>query len=341
VIFQGTTGDRSARCGMTLLELMLVMGLAAVIMGIGAGMLSSIDTSDRVAASSIRSALRAARNSSVTHTGTARVRIDAKAGTLVAEGLEVVGTWRFEDVLWKGAFGLDGVPVNGDPACVPGFLGNCVSFVGQERGTHLGFDLSEEPRFHLEQGFAYEVMVNLESLTSSHILNIGKVAGLDLRNDGGLVTWFMRGSADEFTRVDRGIRVSLESGGGMVRAGAWNRIRVEYDQRLLTIAVNGVEVARQSVEGPVIDMNGPLLVGDGSPVLDGRVDDLVIWAVTEAMTVQLPENAVFGKDVPGVVRFAAGGALDPTVHREPVSIHLEYEDQTEQAIHVGLFGTVE
>ena len=341
MILRTASGDRSTRCGMTLLELLLVMGLVAVVMGIGAGMLASVDTSDRVATSSIRNALRAARNSSVTHTGTARVRIDPKAGTLVAEGLEVVGTWRFEDVLWRGAFGLDGVPVNGDPACVPGFLGNCVSFVGQQRGTHLAFDVSGEPRFHLEQGFAFEVMVHLASNTTSSIVNIGKVAGLDLESDGGLVAWFRRGSADEFTRVDRGIRVRLESGGGMVRAGTWTRIRVEYDQRLLTIAVDGVEVARQAAEGPVVDLDGPVTVGGGSTVLDGRVDDLVVWAVTEAMTVQLPENATFGKDVPEVVRFAAGGALDPTVHREPLSVLLEFDDLTTQSVHVGLFGTVE
>jgi len=336
-----TSGCRSTCRGMTLLELMLVMGLVAVVMGIGAGMLTSIDTSDRVATSSIRSALRAARNSAVTHTGTARVRIDPKEGTLVAEGLEVVGTWRFEDVLWPGAFGLDGVPVNGDPDCVPGFLGNCVSFAGQSRGTHLAFDVSSEPRFHLEQGFAFEVMVHLESNSTSSIVNIGKVAGLDLENDGGLVAWFRRGSEDATTRVDRGIRVRLESGGGMVRAGAWTRIRVEYDQRLLTIAVDGVEVARLAVEGPVVDLDGPLTVGGGSTVLDGRVDDLVVWAVTEAMTVQLPPSAVFGKDVPEVVRFAAGGGLDPSLHREPLTIPLEFEDLTTQSIHVGLFGTVE
>ena len=50
--------------------------------------------------------------------------------------------------------------------------------------------------------------------------------------------------------------------------------------------------------------------------------------------------ATFGRFTVNTI-YGAGGALDPSVHREPLSIPLEFEDLTLQTIHVGLFGTVE
>ena len=101
--------DRARRRGMTLIELLLVMGLLALMLGFGVGAISSIDIGSAGSGSTVRSTMRAASNWSRSRQAPARVRIDLTEGRIAAEGLAVIGTWHFEDVPPEGAFDLDGV----------------------------------------------------------------------------------------------------------------------------------------------------------------------------------------------------------------------------------------
>ena len=56
---------------------------------------------------------------------------------------------------------------------------------------------------------------------------------------------------------------------------------------------------------------------------------------------ELPKNVHFAQGTPTEIRFAPGGGLDRTRHREPVTFALEYEDGRTEPVHVNLYGTVE
>jgi prepilin-type N-terminal cleavage/methylation domain-containing protein len=95
------------RAAFTLVELLIVMSLIALLLGLGLGVFSNLDMGDRVAVSSVHNVIRSAHNTSVAMLAPTRVRIDAKARTLRAEGLQIVGTWHLEGEPLVGAFGLD------------------------------------------------------------------------------------------------------------------------------------------------------------------------------------------------------------------------------------------
>ena len=97
-----------ARAGLTLIELLLVMGLLALLFGIGLGMFTALDLESRATVASVQNALRTANHWAVVRGAPARVRIEAEDGRLWPEGLVVVGTWHFERLPLVGAFGLDG-----------------------------------------------------------------------------------------------------------------------------------------------------------------------------------------------------------------------------------------
>src|SRR5262245_33568151 len=99
---------RARKLGFTLLELLLVMAILAVVAGGAMGMFAALDVGKRQAAGLVKNSLRSAANSAIARTAPARVRIDAKQGTLTPMALTVVGTWQFERHALAGNSGLDG-----------------------------------------------------------------------------------------------------------------------------------------------------------------------------------------------------------------------------------------
>ena len=71
------------------------------------------------------------------------------------------------------------------------------------------------------------------------------------------------------------------------------------------------------------------------------VDELALAVVVATDELELPGDVTLDKDAPKVVQFAAGGALDPGVHMEPVEIGLEFPSGRKDRVRVGMYGTVE
>lgn len=326
--------------GFTLIELLLVIGLIALIMGVGLGAIMRLDTGDRVALPQVQNTLRAARNWAVARSAPARVRIDKAQGTLRAEGLQVIGTWRFEDESLDGALELDGANLGGH-LDEHGFHGKAFSFAGERSPAKIEFAVQRDPASALREGFRIACAVRLEPDGGGALLALDESAGIDVAENGAVTAWFAPEIQNELGEQTRGGRVTIATAPGLLRPGRWSEIEVEYDRREFSLDVDRVRAAVYREDAPVWKAEGPLVVSPGRQAFGGAIDDLVFATVQVGELVQLPVKIKFAKTTPAEIRFVAGGALDRQLHREPIAVTLEHDDGRTQAVRVNFLGTVE
>jgi len=327
---------------LTLIELMLVMGLLALVLGAGLGSLASLDAGQRAALGLVQNVVRSAHNTAVARRAPARVRIDPATGTIVAQGSEVVGTWHFEDEELAGAGGLDGVAVGFDGATSEhGFLGRALDLAEAPRGARVEVAVQDDARYDPGEGFAIELAVRLAWPAGGRILSLGGAVTLEVTADGALRAAFRRRTTDALGAVGTGGPIFAESRSGVLAPGRWTRIALRYDRRVLGLAVDGVPVAAVFSEEPVAPLAGPLELGGGREGFPGALDELTVALVTGEESAALPPTVRFAASVPRAIEFLAGGALDPLRHLEPVAIGLEFDDGRVEQVVVNLYGTVE
>jgi prepilin-type N-terminal cleavage/methylation domain-containing protein len=331
-----------ARRGLTLLELILVMGLLAIVLGAGLGAFASIDPGRRAAAGLVQNLLRTAHNTAVARRAPARVRIDPATGVIAVEALEVLGTWHFEDQDLRGGDGLDGVAVGTDDVWTEdGWLGAGLDLSRAPRGARVEVAVQDDPAFEPRLGFALELAVRPARLAAGRLVALGDAVLVETTTGGGVKASFRRRVEDEFGRTKVGGLVAAESGAGALRAGRWSRLAVQYDRRALRVRVDGVPVATTFSDDEVAPLADPLEIGGGSTGFPGAVDALTVAVVTGDEVSELPPTVHFAADAPRAIEFLAGGALDPFLHPEPVRIVLEFDDGGREVVLVGRYGTVE
>jgi type II secretory pathway pseudopilin PulG len=324
---------------MTLLELLLVMGLMAILLGAGVGILSGLDLGRRAAVGSVQNAIRAARNSSLARNAPARVRIDVANATLVSESMAVIGTWHFENDRLEGAFGLDGV-TQGAVIVDQGFVGKALSFAGG-KSAWAEVPVQNDPSYDLSLGFALDCAVRVDEDGGGTLLRIGESVGIDLAGAHSLRAWFVPEIREATGGVTRGGKLSIESDAGALQKGRWTRVHVEYDRTRLMLALDDVEVARLEATAPVWRVEGPLSMSDREQTFPGLLDNLVISAVAASDELKLPDTVRFGAQSAAAIHFDAGGNLDRGRHTAPVQVVVEYDDNTSAIVRVGMYGTVE
>jgi hypothetical protein len=322
---------------MTLLELLMVMVLLGLLLGLGVGIFSSLDFGRRQALSLVQNVVRSARNSAVARAAPARVRIDRDAGTLSAEALDVAGTWHFEGERLAGAFGLDG-RLAGARIVDDGYIGRALSF--SSRADYAEVPVQDDPGFDLRGGFSIECALRLDGPQSGGVLDVGGVAGLAVGGGGVLRAWLVPEVVGSTGEPRGGGRIHVESPPGLLPAGAWRRVRFEYDRRLSRLYVDGVEVARTDEVAPVWRLEGPLRLGDPRGSFSGSIDALVVGVVAASESATLPDTVHFGPDAPGEILFDARGHLDREVHAQPLAFGLAFDDGSAETVRVGLYGTV-
>jgi type II secretory pathway pseudopilin PulG len=327
---------------MTLIELLLVMGLLGLLLGVGVGALASLDLGSKAAVGMVQNGVRAARNAALARASASRVEVDVEAGELVAEVLQPVGTWHFEDASLEGAFGIRGVS-RGASVTDDGFIGRALALPGGR--TWAEFPVQDDPSFDLERGFALELALVIEEGGGGRVLHFGQTLALDVTGSGAVRAIFVAKGADRGGSETRAGRVVAETRERAVLPGRWARVRADYDRRLFRVEVDGVEEARVEEDAPVWRADGPLVVGDEQSSFRGAVDKLVLSAYAAGEPVRLPETVRFVPRKAGearyAIRFDAGGNLDREVHTAPASIELELEDGDRARVTVGLYGTVE
>jgi len=325
---------------MTLLELLLVISLLALNMGVGAGLFTRIDLSDRVARPMVENALRSAHNWSIARGAPARVRLDPKLGTIDTEGLSVVGTWHFEALPARGAFGLDSTG-EGGVLIEDGFQGKALSFAGLGSRSGLTIPVTDDPAFNLTQGFVVRCAVRVQHGSGGSLLQIGGAVGLDVGTDGSLSGWFQTALEEQDSAPRKGGRIGVTTDPAALRGERWAQVELAYDRRQLTLKVDGVELVARDEESGVWHLEGPMVLSPGQVAFPGAIDALVVSAVAANETAQLPQNYRFAADVPREVRFRPGGGLDRTFHSRQVEIVLEHLDGRRETVRVQPYGTVE
>jgi prepilin-type N-terminal cleavage/methylation domain-containing protein len=331
---------RAARRGMTLVELLFTMTLIAVVLGVGLGALATLDLGARASVGVVQSMLRQADNWAVARRAPARVRIDPARGVIRAEGMDVIGTWHFEELPPRGAFRLDGSVV-GAELVEDGFIGKALTFHGLEPGARHEIEVQRDPSYAITTGFQVHCALRPEKVASGRVLRLGGSVGIDVTSRLGLEVFFSAERVDEFGQPVAAGKATLETPAGVLRPDRWNRITVSYDQSELVVLVEGVAVARVEENARVAKIDRPLVLGGGRRPWPGSIDNLVITAVGSEREVVLPGGTSFPADTPTEIVFAAGGGLDRTVHNQPVRIMIDFENGQRHAVQVNLFGTVE
>ncbi len=326
---------------MTLIELLMVMGLMALMLGFGVGAIANIDLGSHGAGSMVRSVLRATSNWSRARQAPAQVRFDLSTGEMHAEGLMVVGTWHFETRPPKGAFGLDGELL--DAVLVDdGFVGKALGLMGTPSNASYVIPVSDDPAFSLADGFQVQVFLRPEDLGAGSLIRLGETVKIDATRHGALKVSIAteRFDSEKQRFVSAGTASAATEPGALVME-EWNRVLISYDRRFLTIFVEGVPVARVEESGRLEPTKARLVIGGGHRPWPGSMDSLVVSAVGAQEQLTLPEGVRFFEGTPKQVVFAADGGLDRGLYNNPVVFDLEYDDGRRETIRVNLYGTVE
>lgn len=332
--------DRRARRGFTLVELVAVMAIVALLMGMGIGLIARLRVDDRAAVGIVQNVLRSARNWSVARDAPARVLIDVTGSTIQSFGMNVIGTWHFEEMPIRGAFGSEGMSLGGEIVS-DGFTGSALSFAGQPPRSRVDIAVQLDPAFDLSRGFSIACAVRLAGNGSGALLEIGESAGISVTEDGGVRGWFAPVIVQEDGETRRGSRVALSTDGGFLRPDRWSEIEFQYDRVNMRVLVDGAVVAMLAESTPVWKVEAPLAISPSNTAFPGAIDALVVSAVAGEELRSLPKSVEFAADSLREIVFASGGGLDRVVHREPVKLNLKFDDGREERILVNLHGTVE
>ena len=334
---------RGRQGGMTLVELLLVISLLSLILGTGLGLFASLNPGRRAALGSVASVLRSAHNSAIARGAPARVRFDEATGGFAAEAQRVIGTWHFEDETLAGAFGIDGAAIGLDAGFVvdEGYQGRALSFRGQPKGARVEMQVQRDPAWSLAEGFRIDCAVRLEEPRGANLLDVGRSVALAVTSTGSVQAAFVPEALGELGRAVPGEPLILRSGEGELALGRWARVRAVYDRRRFELFVDGVQVAGWDEEVAVWPLEGPLVLSGGSVPFAGSIDNLAVSAVVRDEPQKLPEGVRFAPGTPAEVAFAAGGALEPALHRTPVEVPLAFDDGSSRTLRVSLYGTVE
>ncbi|MBM3975428.1 MAG: hypothetical protein FJ299_00380 [Planctomycetes bacterium] len=329
-----------ARQGLTLLELLLVLGILSAVMGLGLGMFAALDVSKRQAVGLVRNTLRSAQNSAISRRAEAAVRIEPKRRALAPRFQQIIGTWHFESPELAGAFGISGRAIDAE-LTEDGYIGRALELDVEAEGARVELPIQRDSASDFRYGFALECALRRGSADAGEIANAGGCFGLQVLRDGALRGWFAPEANAQDGGVARGGHVIAQSEPGALPLGVWKRVRFEYAQQELVLSIDGVAVARVEEQAPVWALEGPLVIGSARSPFRGQLDALVLTAVAATADVELPKGVSFPPESELVLRFQAGGGLDRRAHEKPVRIALDFEDGAREWITVGLYGTVE
>lgn len=313
----------------TIVELLVVMGLMAVLAGITVGMLRKQDRGLIVEANArlVRSAFRLARSSARGSGSGALVRIDAEANTVATYPVEVAGNWHFED--FTG--GRNRAVTHTGDIVDKGLLGRCLSLAGGS------VDLGTSPMFNPSEGFRFSLWVAPETPGGVDLVRKENGFRLFLNEEGGLRAWLRVGSQAE--------SVEASTRPGVVRAGAWSKVTLSYDRVALSVAVNDVVYAERNETRRVYsDTSGRLQIGGGQGGFKGLVDEARMDVISFGETDNVSPRIEFTEGSSLVARFDGRGRLDRRFHKEAVVVRMRVdeteEEEKEITIRIELSGVI-
>jgi len=346
-------GGRDARrAGLTLIEILVVLAIAAVLFGAGIGVFKGITRSGarQAARAEVLNLIHKARNAA---RGEERSAIlFEENGTRVRAIIQrVVALLHFEDLedgVTTGADRKDG-KVAGGTIYERGKVRRAMQLEG---GT---IDLGRYPDYDATDGVGAELWFKPASKNTMTLLEKGRSWRLYVEPARtGLVVK----AEIHVGRSNAGsTRLLLDGSGTVLPVGRWAHIGFSYDRAFAILEVNRVEIARvpkdpsmdsDSPSGamepievepetrPIVrDPEAPLMIGSGGSPVDGYVDEVRVTAVLSGDVVNLPEGVTIECESDGI--HFEDGWLDDRFHTAPVKFSVQFEGRGKPVV-VGLNG---
>ncbi len=311
-----------------MMELLVVMGIIAVLLGISVGMFDRIDRGRTLRSASVllKTAVRTVRNSARDRGAPAVLEVDPGANTIRTFAAETAGLWHFED-----SGGARGTDVSGAEIVDGGILRRCARLSGGS------IDCGAWPFYEAERGFTFSLWIRPFREAS------GLFAGGEVASRGRAFRLSV-GSGGEVTADvglgPQGVAETLSTPPGAVVPERWTHLALSYDRRAIRILVDHVERTRRAAEAPPASAKGAgLRIGGGQRGLQALVDEAVFLVLREGDTLRIQDPASL---VPGPVRliyFDEQGRLDIVAHPRPAEIVLQSRKET-LTLGIGRTGSV-
>jgi prepilin-type N-terminal cleavage/methylation domain-containing protein len=286
-----TTPSPRNTAGFTLLELITVLGVIAVLSGIGIGFLSKSENDLEIAIAVVRDKIRlaheTARNTGRPTSVELFQRHDAETQELVgqylsAKVLATVGQWHLEP--GERAFaGLDpeliGYPEKN------GRYGHGMRPDPEKGGTMFAIHTKGEARFNMRHGFAFKIELFLESREKCVVAQLGPTFVLELDEDlAPIASMFL---ADPGSR--RGPQVRIDTQDSELPLRRWVSVELVHDGRVFRLLVDGEEVGSKSAMGESFqDRQGNLFEVSPDGSVPGIIDEIQLLAYHSDEQAELP-----------------------------------------------------
>ena len=353
---------RSRTCtssGVTLIELLVVLSIVTMVLGMSVSVFRSFGDAQtlEVAASGVSTAVRSARNWSISSGMPSRVLVDPDNRRVTAFGFQTVAAWDFEtlDGLAKevaldpgmnipGAF-REIAEVTGHVESCKGSIGAAALFVDDGAAMRARY----LPRYDMTNGLSAEAWVRYWQPPWHPDDGIEPHGGFsDPRREMRLAVIGIPGSfemgiladgaaylelGDPDSAID-GVYFRAQTEGALVFPERWVHLRVTFDGIELVIEVDGVEHYWIPDGFEIVDpgdwppLPNKVPAGDGDLWIShpnrfflGAIDQVVLRSATEPQVVELPlDIELLGPPI--LVHLDGHGALDPLRHDLPVVIYV-------------------
>ena len=312
----------SATAGFTLLELMTVMGVIAILSGVGIGFLSRTDNDMDIAMAVVRDKVRLAYETARNTGRPTSVELlqvydetQFRVGqTLTAKVLQTVGQWHLEpneDVYAGLRPELRGIPDKN------GRFGYCMRPDPDDEGTMFAVSSKDRPRFNMRDGFALRVEVYMESRRSCVVAAMGPTFRLEFDDD-------LRPRASMFLAEPgprRGVQVSIDLADSELPLDRWVSLELIHDGRTFKLLIDGEVAAVKSAIGEPFQDGSLFEVSPEEGPIPGRVDEIQLMAYERDEPTDLPVRVVI-KGLSKPLTYDRRGKL-----QRPVTLEFTLEEQ--------------
>lgn len=323
----------SARKGVTLAEMLIVIGILLTLLGLGAASYFAMakNYKEEGAAARLDMLIRQVRNSAVSTNAPAYLEIDAEHNVITPWATRTVALWHFEDTDEFGhtTGSRHNAALRGARIVEQGKIGKCA------RISASGYvDAGGDPDFDLDDGGTLEAYIRPAPQVftgDSYIFSKSGAYGLKVAKNGILV--------GEIAGSGKVKPVRIFSKTYRIVPGRWTKVALSWDRNVTRVLADDQIVATGPGAAAPVSIN-PLMIGSDGGGLDGLVDEVRILSAVSGGTFELPKSFKITHNTEpwNAIYFAGDGTLDMRFHAGPVKITIE-QDRRARAITINMFGT--